>query len=63
MTTAENHIIRSVDISDIDQRVLFGQNGMYIRLIESQFDVKIVARGETIMIEGNRPEVENVPEK
>jgi len=60
MTTAENHIIRSVDISDIDQRVLFGQNGIYIRLIESQFEVKIVARGETITIEGNRPEVENV---
>lgn len=60
MTTAEDNIVRSLDISDLDQRDLFGQNGIYIRLIESQFDVKTVARGETIMIEGRRPEVENV---
>ncbi len=60
MTTTRNHIIRSLDISDLDQRILFGQSSIYIRLIESQFDVKIIARGETVIIEGRRPAVENV---
>lgn len=60
MATAGNYISRNVDISDIDQRILFGQNGIHLRLIESQFGIKIVARGDTIMVEGNRPDVENV---
>ncbi len=60
MTTAGKHITKSVDIADIDQRVLFGQNSLHIRVIESRFDVKIVARGESVVIEGGRGEVENV---
>jgi phosphate starvation-inducible PhoH-like protein len=60
VATNQKHITRSVDISDIDQRVLFGQNDLHIRLIESQFDIKIVARGDTVTIEGDRTEADNV---
>jgi phosphate starvation-inducible PhoH-like protein len=60
MSTANHQITRSIDASHIDQRILFGHSGIYIRLIESQFDVKIVARGDNIMIEGDADKVENV---
>lgn len=60
MAAVGKHIMRSLDISDIDQRVLFGQSGIYMTLIETQFDVKIVARGNTLTIEGDPLEVENV---
>ncbi len=60
MTVAGNNSIKSVDISAVDQRILFGHNGIHLRLIESQFTVKIVARGDTVVIEGPREEVENV---
>ncbi len=60
MTLAGDNSIQSVDISSIDQRILFGHNGILLRLIESQFNVKIVARGETVMIEGPREDVDNV---
>jgi len=60
MTTPTNHITRSLDISDVDQRILYGQNGIHLRLIESQFNVKIVARGDTVLIEGDPADVENV---
>ena len=60
MTIAGKNITRTIDVGNIDQRVLFGQNGLHIRLIESQFDIKIVARGDTITVEGDRSEVDNV---
>lgn len=60
MTTADQHITRSIDISGVDQRVLFGQNGIFMRLIESQFEAKIIARGETIVVEGRQAEVDNI---
>jgi len=60
MTTAGKNNIRSLNIADIDQRVLFGHNGINIRLIEAKFDVKIVARGDTVVVEGSRVEVDNV---
>jgi phosphate starvation-inducible protein PhoH and related proteins len=60
VTTSGTHITRNVDLSNVDQRLLFGQNDNYIRLIESQFDAKIVARGDTIILEGPKQEVENV---
>jgi phosphate starvation-inducible PhoH-like protein len=60
MSITGAHIARTVDLRDVDQRVLFGQNNVRLRLIESQFDVKIVARGETVSLEGEKTEVENV---
>ena len=60
MSISGTHISRTFDLHDADQRILFGQNNHTIRLIESQFDAKLVARGDTILIEGEKPEVENV---
>lgn len=51
---------RTVSLAGVDQRLLFGQNDMYLRLIEAQFESKIVARGEKISIEGPSGEVEMV---
>lgn len=45
---------------DIDQRVLFGQNGIFLRIIEEAFDIKIIARGEIITLEGAEKEVKQV---
>lgn len=60
MSISGTHISRTFDLHDTDQRILFGQNNHTIRLIESQFDAKLVARGDTILIEGEKPEVENI---
>jgi phosphate starvation-inducible PhoH-like protein len=51
---------RTIDISSIDQRLLFGQGGSYLRLIESEFDAKIVARGDSVVIQGEEEEVKNL---
>lgn len=48
---------KKIDIGDVDQRLLFGQSSSFLRLIESQFDAKIVARGDSISIEGDEKEV------
>lgn len=48
---------KKIDIADVDQRLLFGQSGSFLRLIESQFDAQIVARGDCINLEGEEKEV------
>jgi len=48
---------KTIDISGVDQRLLFGQGGSYLRLIEDQFDAKIVARGDSVFLEGDEKEV------
>ena len=44
----------------VDQRQLFGQRGAYLREIELEFPVKIVARGDEIQIYGDREPSEQV---
>ncbi len=51
---------RKINIGDVDQRLLFGQNGSFLRLIESQFDAKIVARGDSVNLRGDEKEVKLV---
>lgn len=53
-------INKSIDISDVDQRMLFGQNGVLLNLIESQFDAKVIARGNVINLHGEEKEVEQL---
>lgn len=48
---------KKIDIGDVDQRLLFGQSGSFLRLIESQFDAQIVARGDSIHLEGEEKEL------
>jgi len=49
--------VKKIFLGDVDQRILFGQGGSFLRLIESQFDAKIVARGENITIQGEEKEI------
>jgi len=51
---------RTYDIGDIDQRLLFGQNDVYLRIIESRFLCKIIARGDKVLVEGPPEDVERV---
>lgn len=50
-------VTTSFDCEGIDQRLLFGQNDVLLRIIESRFLIKIVARGERIRLEGDPSEV------
>ncbi len=43
---------RTFSVADIDQRLLRGQNDQWLRLIESRFESRIIARGDTFVIEG-----------
>jgi phosphate starvation-inducible PhoH-like protein len=48
---------KKIEIGDVDQRLLFGQSGSFLRLIESQFDADIVARGDSINMKGDEKEL------
>jgi phosphate starvation-inducible PhoH-like protein len=52
--------VGTFSIEGIDPRILFGQNGVYLRIIESRFSSKIVARGDRIIVEGPPADVEKV---
>lgn len=49
--------VKKIDLGDVDQRILFGQGGSFLRTIESQFDSKIIARGDNVIIQGNEKEI------
>jgi phosphate starvation-inducible PhoH-like protein len=51
---------RTFSVEGIDQRLLFGQADSFLRIIESRFDARIVARGDRVTIEGNARSVEQV---
>jgi len=57
---SEDRKSQSFDVSDIDQRLLFGQNDVFLRIIETRFPVNIVARGDNVTIEGPHAEVDQV---
>ncbi|MDP3025242.1 MAG: PhoH family protein [candidate division Zixibacteria bacterium] len=49
--------VKKIDLGDVDQRILFGQGGSFLRMIESQFDAKIIARGDKVIIQGDEKEI------
>lgn len=51
---------RTFSTEGIDQRELFGQNDMLLRIIESRFPAKIIARGDKILLEGPASELDKV---
>ena len=53
-------VIKHIRLSGIDQVELFGKNDVNLRILREQFDVKLVARGEDLTIEGRAGEVEAV---
>lgn len=56
----DDQITRSFIAEGIDQRLLFGQNDLFLRILESNFDAKIVARGDKIILEGTQSEIEKI---
>lgn len=53
-------VTRKIDLNDVDQRLLFGQKDAFLRLIESQFDAKIVARGNSVKLKGSQEEIQQL---
>lgn len=53
-------VSKSYSIEGLDPRLLFGQKNAYLRTIENAFSPSIIARGDSILIEGTKPEVEQV---
>jgi phosphate starvation-inducible PhoH-like protein len=51
---------RNFILEGIDQRLLFGQNDVYLRIIETSFESQIVARGEKLIIDGNPADVDKI---
>ncbi len=56
----DDKVSRPFNLEGIDQRVLFGQNDVFLRIIESRFYCKIVARGDTVIVEGPPTDVEQI---
>ncbi len=50
----------SFPVEGIDQRLLFGQNDVFLRIIESNFDGRVIARGEQVTVEGTPHDVERI---
>ncbi len=53
-------ISKTYVIIGVDPRLLFGQNNGFLRIIEESFEAEIVARGDKIIIEGPKDEVERI---
>ena len=53
-------ITKRISLDGIDQVRLLGGNDANLRLLRREFSAKITARGEEIMIEGDRTEVEAI---
>ncbi len=52
--------VRTFSVEGIDQRLLFGQNHVFLRIIESRFLSKIVARGDNVIVEGEPIDVDQI---
>lgn len=53
-------VSRKIDLADVDQRLLFGYKDAFLRLIESQFDARIIARGDSIKLKGEEGEIQQI---
>lgn len=51
---------KKIKIPSSDAQSVFGPNDEYLRLIEQRFDARIVARGETIILQGSAQEVQQI---
>lgn len=51
---------KQIDLSDVDQVKVFGRNDTNLRILRDEFGVKIIARGEKVIIEGDPDKVESV---
>jgi len=50
-------LTKKVNLEDIDQRILFGQNGVFLDIIKKAFDINVVDRGDILTLSGEEKEV------
>lgn len=48
---------RNFVVEGIDERLLFGQNDVILRIIETRLGTRIIARGDKVIVEGTSPDV------
>lgn len=53
-------IEKKIKLPASDAPLIFGANDEFLRLIEQRFDARIVARGETIILQGSAQEVQQI---
>src|SRR3989339_30172 len=53
-------IKKTISIRDVDPILIFGYNDNNLKLIEERFGAKIIARGDTISMEGDEDEVARI---
>jgi phosphate starvation-inducible PhoH-like protein len=53
-------ITKTINIEGFDPRLLFGQNDIFLRVIERSFISSIIARGDKIIVEGEGEEVQRI---
>ena len=51
-------LTKKVNLEDIDQRILFGQNGVFLDIIKKAFDINVVDRGDILTLSGEGKEVQ-----
>ena len=56
----EENVVRTFTLEGIDQRLLFGQNDNFLRMIEASFGSKVFARGDRVVINGPPDTVEHI---
>ena len=58
MPSLKNAVTHRMSSRGIDPLALFGQHDSCLRTIESEFDAKIIVRGEDVIITGEEAEVQ-----
>jgi len=56
----DNTKTATFSVEGLDQRLLFGQNSVFLKIIEANFLSQITVRGDTIRIEGEAREVQQI---
>jgi phosphate starvation-inducible PhoH-like protein len=56
----EDTVRKQITLDGVDLRIIFGRNDVNLKIIEDQFDARVVARGSDINIEGKGDEVDKV---
>jgi phosphate starvation-inducible PhoH-like protein len=51
---------RRIDLSGVDQIKVFGKNDAHLRILRDEYGVKITARGDEVILEGDKDDVESV---
>ena len=56
----ESHFEAKISLAGVDPRLLFGQHDHHLRMVESQFPVQMISRGEEVSVRGKEPDVVKV---